>query len=766
VGRRIGRYTIVREIGRGGMATVFLASDPRHHREVALKLVHPDASAALGSERFRREIDVVAGFQHPHILPLFDSGEADGLLYYVMPLVRGESLRERLRRAGPLPLEEVRRIASNVGAALDYAHGQGVVHRDVKPGNILLDEEHAMVADFGIAHRAPATTSEQITATGVIIGTPAYMSPEQAVGEKALDARSDIYSFGCVVFEMLTGTPPFVAGTAAGILSRHLLDPIPSAMGHRRDLTPAVDRVLAQAMAKDPAARFSSARAFAQALDVALTAGRAAKDNAARRRSLRLAGAGVVALAALALWRVGATDEPAAAPSIAVLPLANMSGDPANEYFADGMTEELTGALAQLGRIRVTPRTTAFAYKGKTDLKRIGEALGVSRVLEGSVRRDGDRVLVLASLFDVSTGDRLWSSRFERPWGSVLALQAELASAIVAQLHLTLLPGEQAQIAGRHPVNAEAYDSYLKGRHFFDLRTAASLEQAAVHFNRALALDSTYARAWAGLADTWSILAWTGSAPPRELFLRARAAAERALALDSTLAEPHLSLGIIHTFHTWDWAAADSAIARAIATDSTMAQAWYWRAWPNVARGRLDAAMAALQRSRALDPLTLITNARIGTLLAFARRYREADSVLRATLEIDPSYPVARVQLARVLSMQGRHEEAIAVLPPDSIRLGSYEAGIAGFVHARAGHRQAALTLVRALESRPYVPAEGAATVHNALGDHDAALTWLERAVDTRGVGLLFLAVEPMYDELRRAPRYRSVVSRVGLSAP
>ncbi len=770
-GRQVGPYTLVREIGRGGMATVYLANDSKHRRSVALKLLHADASSVLGGERFRREIQLVAQLQHPHILPLYDSGEIDGLLYYVMPLVTGETLRDRIAREGALSVDAVRLIVEDLGAALDYAHRRGVVHRDVKPANILLDDAHAVIADFGIAYRDRDSTQDQLTGAGVVIGTPAYMSPEQALSSSELDARTDVYSLGCVAFEMLTGSPPFQGATLAGIVAGHLRDPIPSARARRPDLAPAVDEVLHRALAKTPDERFGSIREFVDTLQAALstparpeaepTTSSARPASRVRRRTLIGASALILLLAALAAW---ASRRPADVPSIVVLPLVNMSGDSANEYFSDGVTDELTGALAQLGRIRVTARTTAFAYKGKPlDIKRIGEELGVSRVLEGSVRRDADSVLVLTSLYDARTGERLSTNRFKRSWGSVLSLQSEIAADIVGQLHLDLLPDERARLAGRHSVSAEAYDSYLRGRHFFDLRTAASLEQAVIHFRRALALDTNYARAYAGLADTYSILAWTGERAPNELFILAAEAARRAISLDSTLADAHLSLGIIHTFHTWDWLAADREIARALAIDSTMSQAWFFRTWAYVARGDPDLAMAAIRRARSLEPLALITNARIGTMFAYTRDYEAADSALRATLEIDASYPVARVQLARVLSMQGRHAEAIAMLPSDDVRLGSYESGVAGFVLARAGRRDEALAKARALESRLYVPAEGVAAIYAGLGDREAAFAWLDRAVETRGVGLIFLAVEPMYESLQSDPRFQQLVSRIGL---
>ena len=786
IGQKIGSYVLVKEIGRGGAATVYLASDVKHHRSVALKLLSADTSTALGGERFRREIEVVAQLHHPHILPLHDSGEADGLLYYVMPLVSGETLRARIAREGQLPVAGVRRIVSDVAAALDYAHRHGVIHRDVKPANILVDEEHATVADFGIAHRALDDASDELTATGIIIGTPAYMSPEQSTGSREVDARTDVYALGCVIYEMLTGAPPFRAATIPALVSKHLQAPVPSACALRPELPREVDDVFQHALAKDPADRYASARELAlglsQALDApppavpspvatpslpnALPVEPHATTGSARRRTATVIAA-IVAVAA-ALFVVFARPFSATPadeiPSIAVLPFTNLSEAKENEYFSDGITEELTGALAQVGRFRVTPRTTAFAYKGRTgDLRSIAREIGVRHVLEGSVRRHGDSVRVIAALYDAETGDRIMNETYSGAFESVLTFQAEIAARIAERLERDLLPADRARLAERHTVTAEAYDSYLKGRYFFDQRTAASLTQAVAHFERALAIDSMYARAHAGLSDTYSILAWTGFAAPTELFRRADRSAQRAIQLDSTLAESHVSLGIIHTFHDWDLAAADRATARAVDLDSTLASAWYWRTWHLIAAGRAQEAMSALQRARQLDPLSLITNARIGTLLIWARRFAEADSVLRRTLEIDPSYPVARVQRARVLSSLGRHAEAITALPADSVRLGSYESGIAGYVYARAGRRDEALRAAKVLEARTYVPAEGVAAIYAGLGDAELALTWLERAVASRGVGLIFLASEPMYDSLREHPRYHAVVNRIGL---
>ena len=791
VGRTIGGYVLEKELGRGGAATVYLATDVKHQRSVALKLLNADASSALGGDRFRREIEVVAKLQHPHILPLHDSGEVDGLLYYVMPLVAGATLCDRIIREGALPLAEVRRIVHDVATALDYAHRHGVIHRDVKPANILVDEEHATVADFGIAHRALDASEDQLTTAGMIIGTPTYMSPEQSTGSRDLDARSDVYALGCVVFEMLTGAPPFRGPNVTTIVTQHLQAPVPSASGLRSELPDAVDDVLRTALAKDPADRFASTRefdaAFRTALDSSGTepAGRSGENVVAAtpvlsvppvelrfvRRNARgapwasigLAVAIMIAVAAFVVTRItGMGDEEL--PSIAVLPFTNMSDSRDDEYFSDGITEELTGALSQLGRFRVTPRTTAFAYKGRAgDIRRIARELRVRHVLEGSVRRGGDSVRIRATLYDAESGEPLLNETYDRAFSSILTLQTNIAVLIAERLQRRLLPAESAQLIARHPVKPQAYEHYLRGRHFFDQRTASSLAQALTHFQRALEIDPNYARAHAGLADTYSVLAWRGYAAPAELFERARESAVRAMALDTMLAETHLSLGIIHTFFSWNWAAADTQTLLALQKDSTLARAWFFRTWHLFADGRYDDAMASLQRARTLDPLSVVTHSRIGSLLYFGRRFSEADSVARVILQDHPDAQFAQLLHARALAAQDRFDEAIKALPPDSVMLGSYEAGVAGYVYARAQHGEKALAAARALQNRSYVPAEGVAAIYAGLGDIDRAFYWLDVAVRSKAVGLLTLAREPMYDTLRSDSRFQQIVDRIGL---
>ncbi len=477
-----GRYTLERELGQGGMALVFLARDLRHDRHVALKVLRPEVSAEIGAERFLREIKMAAGLTHPHILPVYDSGEAGELLYYVMPNMEGHSLRERLERERQLPLEDALRITREVAAALDYAHRHQVIHRDIKPENILLHEGSAMVADFGIGKALSGDGS--ITQTGVAIGTPAYMSPEQAGGESDVDGRSDLYSLGCVLYEMLSGEPPFTGPTAQAIIAKRFVSPIPKVRA-TRDVPEAVDQVVTRALSRTPVDRFPTAAEFAAAL-AAIT------RNGAGRPAVEPRSAGQKA--------------------IAVLPLTNMSADPENEYFSDGMTEEIINALSKVPGVQVASRSSSFAFKGKeVDVRQVGDKLGVASVLEGSVRKVGNRIRITAQLVNVDNGYQLWAETYDRQLEDVFAIQDEISRAIVDALKLRLGGHTEHVVAPTKSI--EAYNLYLKGRFFFNKLTEPSLRKALEFFQLALLQDPGFARAYAGIADVWCNLADDWVAP-------------------------------------------------------------------------------------------------------------------------------------------------------------------------------------------------------------------------------------------------------------
>jgi serine/threonine-protein kinase len=514
-----GRYRRERELGQGGMAVVFLADDLRHDRKIALKVLRPEVASEIGAERFLREIKIAAGLNHPHILPLYDSGEADGLLFYVMPNMEGKSLRERLNSEGQLPLDESLKVAREVASALDYAHRQNIVHRDVKPENILMHEGTAMVADFGIG-KALSDASADITQTGMMLGTPTYMSPEQAAGETDVDGRSDLYSLGCVLFEMLSGEPPFTGPNAQAIIAKRFVSPIPKVRAVR-DVPEIVDDVTTRALARTPVDRFPSAAEFVEELRnlQAISASPAKAAAAARRKS-----------------------EPDKR-SIAVLPLTNMSADPENEYFSDGMTEEIMNALAKLPGVQVASRTSSFAFKGKeVDAREVGEKLGVASLLEGSVRKIGDRIRLTAQLTDVTNGYHLWSETYDRQLEDVFAIQDEISRAIVDALKLRLV-GEPERIVAPATENIQAYNLYLKGRFHYHKYSESEYFRKALHFfESALEKDPGYGRAYSGIADVWTALAddWVA---PDEAYPRAEEAARKALELEPKLAEAFAAIG-------------------------------------------------------------------------------------------------------------------------------------------------------------------------------------------------------------------------------
>ena len=432
------RYRIERELGQGGMATVYLARDLKHDRDVAIKVLNPDLSQTLGAERFLREIPLAARLSHPHILPLFDSGEAGGALFYVMPRVAGTSLRDRLHDAKQLPIDEAVRIASEVAGALDYAHRNSVVHRDSKPENIMLQDGHALVADFGIGKAVSDTSSDSLTQVGMSVSTPAYMSPEQAVGEE-VDGRSDLYSLGCVLYEMLVGEPPFTGPTTQAVIAKRFVQTPADVTALREGIRRPVARALQKTLSRLAIDRYDTASEF------------------------------VTALAEVDAPVLMTTVHVAPEKSIAVLPFANMSADPENEYFSDGIAEEILNALSQITDLRVAGRTSSFSFKGKNEnLRSIGEQLNVRTVLEGSVRRSGKRVRITAQLIDVTDGFHLWSERYDREIEDIFAVQDEIASAIAGKMQTTL--SGSASRAQRATENIDAYGFYLKGRALLDKR--------------------------------------------------------------------------------------------------------------------------------------------------------------------------------------------------------------------------------------------------------------------------------------------------------
>src|SRR5438874_659619 len=764
------RYAIDRELGHGGMATVYLAQDLKHGRAVAIKVLRPELAAALGAERFLREIEIAARLTHLHILPLHDSGEAAGFLYYVMPYVEGESLRDRLKREPQLPVEEAVRIAREVAAALSHAHAHDVVHRDIKPENILLSGGEAVVADFGIARAIVAAGAEQLTDTGLAVGTPGYMSPEQATGAEHLDGRSDVYSLGCMLYEMLAGHPPFLGTTAQEILARHSLDAVPPLRTIRPELPEAVELAVRKALAKSPADRWRTPAALSEALAQAV-----APPSLPRRaaRSIGLVAVGASLLAAgYALFSRRPVADPSgeAAHSIAVLPFVNIGSDPANEPFSDGMSEELITALARVADLRVTARTSAFSFKGKAvDVREIGSKLNVSYVLEGSVRRAGPQLRVSAQLINAATGYHLWSDEYDRDARDVFTVQDEIARAIVGALRVKLSGAANAALVKPSTENPEAHDLYLQGRYFFAKRDSTSLRKAQDYFERAIVKDPSYALAYAGLSDAYSHRAVFGYVPPHDIHSKAKQAALRALALDSTLAEAHTSLGFIDLFLEWDWATAGRELDRALALDARYPPAHLFRAWYFVATNRMDDAIREVQTAVNLDPFSSVNNARLASMLFLARRYDDVLAQSRRVMELDSIFQghVGRAELARAYLWLGRCAESLAAQEGRPGLAVAVWVGLLGYTYARCGRRAQALAELDRLGAEVrqgrFVSHLALAIIHTGLGDNERALAELDSAYVERAWGMFALRVDPTFDGLRADPRFMRLLKKVGL---
>jgi serine/threonine protein kinase len=730
-----GRYTLERELGQGGMALVFLARDLRHDRRVALKVLRPEISAEIGAERFLREIKLAAGLTHPHILPVYDSGEAGGLLFYVMPNMEGRSLRERLEAEKQLPLDEALRITREVATALDYAHRNRVIHRDIKPENILFQEGNAMVADFGIGKAL--TGSAGVTQTGLAIGTPAYMSPEQASGEHEIDGRSDIYSLGCVLYEMLTGEVPFTGTNAQAIMSKRFLSPIPHVKAVR-DVPEGVDTLVTRALARAAVDRFATAGQFAEALRL---------DGTSHRTPTE------------------AAKSSAAAKSIAVLPLANMSADPENEYFSDGMSEEIINALAKLPNLQVASRTSCFALKGKgLDIRQVGEKLGVATVLEGSVRKVGNKIRITAQLVNVENGYHLWSETYDRQLEDVFAIQDEISRAIVDALKLRL-SGEPPSAAPTQ--NLEAYSLYLKARFFYNKFTESGLRKALDFYQQALLQDPGYARAHAGIADTWCALAddWVA---PEVAYPQAKAAATLALKLDPTLAEALTSLGKVVGWHEWHFAEGVELLRRAVASSPSYAEAWWTLGSILPAVGQLPEAIEAMRKSLTLDPLVHRSSRWLGRLLLYAGDLQACIEQSHKTIELKEDSFLSYLDIGSAYLAVGDAEKALDWFSrgqalPTSVR--SYDAHLVRAL-AVLGRREEAEGILYRLEEESrqhYVRAELLAMAFGALGNFDRAFGYLDRALQDRSGGLIYLHLDPGFASLRQDPRYAELVGRIGL---
>jgi serine/threonine-protein kinase len=787
-----GRYRLDRELGAGGMATVYLAHDLKHERDVAIKVLKPELGAVLGVERFLSEIRVTANLQHPNLLPLFDSGEAEGLLYYVMPFVDGETLRARLIAEQQLAVAETIRLVSLLAGALDFAHSRGVVHRDLKPENILLQAGQPVIADFGIALAVSQAGGERVTETGLSLGTPHYMSPEQAAGTHTVDARADQYALGAIAYELLMGEPPHTGATTPIIVAR-LMTEAPRAIRAARPAVPAgVEAAILRALEKAPADRFATCGAFAEAL----VKGASEADSApvAKGHEPRLlpkpASKRLLPFAALltlaAVIVVGITlrkrsdgsagtnataTERSAERSLVVLPFTSVGGDTANSYFAAGIADELTSALTQIPGLRLAGRASAARIKEQgRGAREIGEALRVAAVLDGSVRRAGDRIRVSAELTSASDERVLWSQTYERTMADVFAVQDEITREIVSalQVRLSAASGAGGMRARGGTTNLEAYDLYLRAMPLYKGR-GSRLAEAERYLTQAIALDPGFARAHAALAST--LLAepyWVKGVTGRDVAARGRAAAQRAIALDDSLADGHQALGHSYT-EAGEWTAARREYERAIALDPQFVEARYRMGEMLYRMGRSSESLGYLEAANRLDPLYTQTNAYLSLTLAMLGRLDEATALAERALAQDPDHIQLNQWYAFVLDLAGRRAEAaaqarrlLAIPNLQATRIGS-----AAAILGRAGARDEARALLRRLEALPGTSDREWAVAQARLGlnDLEGALTGLEMAVPSGGQQWLvaYGMHNAMFDPLRANPRFAAVIRQLNL---
>jgi TolB-like protein len=744
-----GRYTVGRLVGTGGMASVYLAHDERHGRDVALKVLHPELTITIGAKRFLAEIAVTAKLQHPHILPLHDSGDAAGLLYYVMPYVDGESLRGRMQHDTPIGVDEAVRTATAILGAIDYAHRKGVVHRDLKPENVLLSDGVPMVADFGIARAVQAADSARITQTGLAMGTPAYMSPEQAAGEMEIDGRTDVYAVATILFELLAGRTPFIGKSIQAVIAHRFTSDAPRVREFRPDTPEHVDAAIAKSLEREPGGRFATAGEFVAALlgTVPVT-GPAPRASTSRP----------------------AESDTAGITTLAVMPFANLSADPATEYFCDGMTDEIAGALSKLRGVRLASRTSTYAFKGKsTDLATVAAALKVGLVLEGTVRQAGQQVRVAAQLVDVTSGYQLWGEKFDRQMSDVFAMQDEIAGAITDALRVRLTAGDVMTPAtvDRGTRNLDAYHLVLKGRHFWNTR---ALDKAMESFQQAATLDPNYAQAFSGLADGMAFLSYYGVIPPEAALTKGRAAAQRAVVSGPGYAESQYSLGLFEFIAGWDMDVARRALAKALEIDPRMGQAHATYAqWLGCFNRGADAKKSG-DTALLLDPLSPLIHATVAYAAAFAGEPSRGLDVVRAGLHLDPrSVPCQWVHGALLLE-QGDARAAVEVLREATALSPTARLVQALFGHAlaRAGRNDEARAIVAALDAAPAagtVAPGVTAFILAALGDVDEAITRFESTADFHDPRMLLPLVLPLSGaEVRKHPRYQKVLEAQGLA--
>jgi serine/threonine-protein kinase len=747
---RLGQeYRFERELEAGGMSRVFVATEIPLNRRVVIKALawRSGDDVPISVERFRREISLTAKLQHAHIVPILTSGDIDDVPFYVMPFIDGESLRDRLRRLGPLSVNSAVAIMRDIAEALEFAHVHGVVHRDIKPGNVLMSGRSALVTDFGVAKAIAVSTTDPpttLTSHGFTLGTPGYMAPEQAAADPDVDHRVDIYALGVTTYELLTGRTPFGTRPPASLVAAHINETPRPIDAERSGLPPGLAKLIMRCLAKEPRDRPQDATEVLAALD-------------------RLPRADDTVVPQIAA-------EPGPTYStVAVLPFANLGGDQEVEYMAVGIPEAVLNALARLPTLRVTARTSSFAFKDSNlSLRDIGNKLRVSKLLCGSVRKSDQRLRVRVELVNADDLVVVWSGRFDREWKHIFEIEDEIADAIADALRNALYGSRTQPVtrAGRQPPRSlAAYDAYMKGRYFLDQRIEG-MRRAMESYQRAVELDAGYALGHAGIAEAHFLLTLYAAVTPREGAPLAREAARRALALDANVAEAYVVLGNVSLWYDWDREQARRELDRAIALKPSDSLARSCYAYYYASYGAFDEAIAEARSALALDSQSLWVHSNLAVTLYLAERYEESIGHCRDIIDAAPKYSEAYRWMALSLFRLRKWQSACEMMTKAVEASGRNHWPLAnlGAMLARAGRKANAEAILAELLDRAKkeaVPALAIATIYYALGERDAMFEWLERAYNARDFWLIMLPVDPGFAELRRDARFEELMGRV-----
>jgi serine/threonine-protein kinase len=769
IGKTISHYKILEKLGEGGMGVVYKAEDTKLRRTVALKFLTPELSRdPEAKKRFLHEAQAASVLDHPSICTVFEADEHEGDAFIAMACLEGQSLKEKIA-SGPLKIEEATDIALQIAEGLQEAHEKGVTHRDIKPGNVMVTPKgQVKIMDFGLAKVAGRT---KLTKTGMTIGTAAYMSPEQARGDET-DHRSDIWSLGVVLYELVCGRVPFGADYEQALVYSILNSEPEPLTGLRTGVPKDLERIVKKAMAKSPQERYQHAgdmlvdlRLIQKSLESgALRSQPVTKGKRLGKRAFLYGGVLVVAALVLMGRSYFFQGEDTAIDSIAVLPLENLSGDADQDYFADGMTDELTAKLAQIGALKVISRTSAMRYRGSDkSLPEIARELKVGAIVEGTVMRAGDRVRITAQLIEAAADRHMWAKSYERDLGDVLTLQSEVARAIAGEIRVAITPEEEVRLASTWPVNPEALELYLRGkRHYYTL-TEEGMEKSIDYFQKAIAIDPNYAQAYAGLARTYMWLAYFGSLSPEEAYSRCSTLIEKALEIDDALVEAHVALANVKYFLEWNWDRAREQFERAIELNPNFAEGRLDYAWYLMAMGRFEEAIAQAKRALQHDPFSYVGKWTLAGMYYGARRYEQAIATCQEMVELDPNDPRADSWLAAIYEQMGRYEDVVKARQKMMTLSGarSEEVEALDRAYSESGSRGYWMWRLEGLKDQYDRYPIGTAYIYAHLGNKDQAFAWLEEAYEKRDALLYLLKVYPSWDPLRDDPRYDDLVRRM-----